>query len=81
MMPVAQKKTVQQLKEKKPEDIMATVMNILPLMVAIFSFQFSVGLSLYWNTYTVFGIIQQYLVSGWGGFEVWLKRFTGRTDK
>jgi YidC/Oxa1 family membrane protein insertase len=76
MMPVAEKKTVQQLKENKPEDFMVAfqkqTLYLLPIMISIFSFQFNVGLSLYWNTYTIFGIIQQYRTSGWGSLEQWM---------
>lgn len=36
---------------------------IFPVMIAFFSYTFAIGLSLYWNTFTVFGIIQQYLVN------------------
>lgn len=82
MMPATEKKTVQQLNNPKPEDFMATfqkqTLYLLPIMIAVFSFQFSVGLSLYWNTYTIFGIIQQYLVSGWGGLEGWVSKFSGK---
>jgi YidC/Oxa1 family membrane protein insertase len=47
---------------------------IFPIMIAFFSFTFPVGLSLYWNTFTIFGIIQQYKISGPGGLvEVWQK--------
>lgn len=35
---------------------------IFPLMIGFFSYQFPVGLSLYWITFTIFGIIQQYLM-------------------
>lgn len=47
-------------------------MYLLPLMVGFFSFSLPFGLSLYWNTLTIFGIIQQYIISGWGGLEDWL---------
>jgi len=47
---------------------------IFPLMIGFFSFSFPFGLSLYWNTFTIFGIIQQYKISGLGGLEgIWLK--------
>ena len=39
-------------------------MFIFPVMIGFFSFGFPIGLSLYWNTFTIFGIIQQYLVQG-----------------
>jgi YidC/Oxa1 family membrane protein insertase len=40
--------------------IMQTQMTYLfPLMIGWFAFSFPVGLSLYWNTFTVLGIIQQ----------------------
>src|SRR3989344_795758 len=42
---------------------------IFPLMIGFFSYTFPLGLSLYWNTYTVFGIIQQYKMQGWGGLK------------
>lgn len=33
---------------------------IFPVMIGFFANSFPIGLSLYWNTFTVFGIIQQY---------------------
>ena len=48
----------------KEEDISTTMqkqmMIMMPLMIGFFAYSFPVGLSLYWNTFTVFGIIQQY---------------------
>ena len=53
------------------EDSMAAMQSqmtlIMPAMIAFFSYGFPVGLSLYWNTFTVIGIIQQYKISGPGG--------------
>lgn len=47
---------------------------IFPAMIAFFSYGFPLGLSLYWNTFTVFGIIQQYKIAGLGGLEgIWQK--------
>jgi YidC/Oxa1 family membrane protein insertase len=47
---------------------------IFPVMIGFFAFNFPFGLSLYWNTFTIFGIIQQYKISGLGGLEgIWLK--------
>jgi len=52
--------------EKKAEDFASAMQTqslyIFPVMIAYFSFSLPVGLSLYWNTFTIFGIIQQYLV-------------------
>jgi len=45
---------------------------IMPLMIAFFSYGFPVGLSLYWNTFTVIGIIQQYKINGPGGIAKYL---------
>ncbi len=57
--------------EKKSEDFATTFQTqstyIFPVMIAFFSVTLPLGLSLYWNTFSVFGIIQQYRVSGWGG--------------
>ncbi|MCL4417369.1 MAG: YidC/Oxa1 family membrane protein insertase, partial [Actinobacteria bacterium] len=66
-------------KEKKEEDFASAFqtqsMYIFPVMIAFFSFKFPIGLSLYWNTFTVFGILQQYRIQGWGGLEEWIKKF------
>lgn len=42
---------------------------IFPIMIGFLSYTFPIGLSLYWNTFTIFGIIQQYKISGLGGLE------------
>jgi len=47
---------------------------IFPVMIGFFSFSFPVGLSLYWNTFTIFGIIQQYKIVGLGGLSEWIKK-------
>jgi YidC/Oxa1 family membrane protein insertase len=49
-------------------------MFIFPVMIGFFSFSFPIGLSLYWNTFTIFGIIQQYKVTGLGGLSTWIKK-------
>ncbi len=47
---------------------------IFPVMIGFFSYTFPIGLSLYWNTFTIFGIIQQYKIAGWGGLKnLWQK--------
>lgn len=68
-------------KEKKEKEDMADSMSavqgqmmyMMPLMIGYFAFQFPIGLALYWNVFTILGIIQQYLLSGWGGIEGWVK--------
>jgi YidC/Oxa1 family membrane protein insertase len=47
---------------------------IFPVMIGFFSFTLPVGLSLYWNTFTLFGILQQYLLVGPGGAAPWFKK-------
>ncbi|MDP2585665.1 MAG: YidC/Oxa1 family membrane protein insertase [Candidatus Levybacteria bacterium] len=49
-------------------------MFIFPVMIGFFAFSFPIGLTLYWNTFTVFGIIQQYQVAGLGGLSAWIKK-------
>lgn len=46
---------------------------IFPIMIGFFSATFPIGLSLYWNTFTIFGIIQQHLISG-GSIKLWQKK-------
>lgn len=65
-------------KEKVEADTMTTMQNqmmyMMPLMIGFFSWQFPVGLAIYWNTFTIFGILQQYKILGLGGLEDWVKK-------
>ncbi len=53
-------------KEKKEPDFATAFQTqslyVFPLMIGFFSYSLPFGLSLYWNTFTIFGIIQQYLM-------------------
>lgn len=70
--------TVPKTPGKKNDDFATTFQTqsvyIFPVMIAFFSFSLPVGLSLYWNTFTIFGIIQQYKIGGLGGLQpLWQK--------
>lgn len=72
-------KPATQPNQAKKNDDFASVFQsqatyIFPVMIGFFSFTFPIGLSLYWNTFTIFGIIQQYKIGGLGGLEdLWQK--------
>ncbi|KKR50941.1 MAG: Preprotein translocase YidC subunit [Candidatus Curtissbacteria bacterium GW2011_GWA1_40_16] len=77
LMPQQQAVSKKPAKEKEStEDAMASMQSqmvyIMPAMIAFFSYGFPVGLSLYWNTFTIIGIIQQYTISGAGSFNKYL---------
>lgn len=66
-------------KEKtETEDAMVAVQGqmtyLMPVMIGYFAFSFPIGLAIYWNTFTLMGIWQQYSISGFGSLEPWLKR-------
>ena len=54
-------------KKESKEDMGAAMQKqmsiIMPLMIGFFAYSFPLGLSLYWNTFTVFGIIQQHYLN------------------
>lgn len=70
-------------KEKKEkegmEDAMVAVQGqmvfLMPIMIGYFALNFPAGLSIYWITFTILNIFQQYKVAGWGGMKPWLQRF------
>lgn len=68
--------------EKKSDDFATAFQSqslyIFPFMIAFFSWGFPIGLSLYWNTFTIFGIIQQHRVSGLGGLKEWKDKINGK---
>lgn len=66
-------------KEETQEEDMSVAMQqqmvfILPFMTGFLAARFSAGLALYWVSSTVFSIVQQYFVSGWGGVEDYAQR-------
>ena len=68
-------------KEKQTEDMMATMQTqmvyMMPIMIGYFAFTFPVGLAIYWNTFTLMGIIQQYKITGWGGMSGLIEKAKG----
>ncbi len=59
----------------KPTDpqqaMMNSVMNIMPLTVVFFGWSFASGPVLYWATQSVYSVIQQWFITGWGSFHKW----------
>ncbi len=49
--------------------VQSQMVYLMPIMIGYFAFTFPIGLAIYWNTYTILGIVQQHRVSGWGGLE------------
>jgi YidC/Oxa1 family membrane protein insertase len=45
---------------------MKTMQYIMPLITVFIGWNFAAGLALYWTTSTMFAIVQQYLITGWG---------------
>ncbi len=60
-------KKLEDEKKDKQEDMGAAMQKqmsiMMPLMIGYFAYTFSLGLSLYWNTFTVFAIIQQHYLN------------------
>ena len=50
----------------------ASMAYTMPIMTVVLGAQFPAGLTLYWIATTVFQILQQYFVSGWGYLPRWL---------
>ena len=76
-----QSKAVKKTKEGDKQDMddtMASMQSqmtlIMPAMIAFFSYGFPIGLSLYWNTFTLIGIIQQYTIMGAGSLNKYLPK-------
>ena len=61
------------LPQTRPEDddpntkIQRQTMLFLPLISVVYGGFLPAGLFIYWITATIFSIIQQYLIVGWGG--------------
>jgi len=59
----------------KPADpqqaMMQNVMNILPITIVIFGWGFASGPVIYWVTQSVYSVVQQWLITGWGAMLDW----------
>lgn len=51
--------------------MMNSVMNIMPLTVVFFGWTFASGPVLYWATQSVYSVVQQWFITGWGSFLKW----------
>ena len=51
--------------------MMNSVMNIMPLTVVFFGWSFAAGPVLYWATQSVYSVVQQWFITGWGNFNKW----------
>lgn len=63
--------------QEMAETITQQMLFFMPIMTGFFAFTFPSGVVLYWIATTVFSVVQQYFISGWGGVEKyipWLKR-------
>ncbi|MFN8592186.1 MAG: YidC/Oxa1 family membrane protein insertase [Thermomicrobiales bacterium] len=51
--------------------MMNSVMNIMPLSVVLFGWSFAAGPVLYWATQSIYSVIQQWFITGWGSLLKW----------
>jgi len=63
---VQQKMTMTQSTDPRQQGQQNMMLWMMPLMIAFFSTNFPMGLSLYWIVSNVIGVAIQYFVTGWG---------------
>lgn len=51
--------------------MMQTMMNFMPLMVVIFGWNFPAGVVIYWAVQSLYSVIQQWFITGWGSLKDW----------
>lgn len=51
--------------------MMNSVMNFMPLTVIFFGWNFAAGPVIYWATQSIYSVVQQWLITGWGGMKDW----------
>ena len=53
------------------QQVMNTMMNFMPLMVVVFGWNFASGPVIYWATQSVYSVVQQWFITGWGSLGDW----------
>ncbi len=62
-----QQRMMQTTKPADPQQAaMQSMMQFMPLMIGVFSWNLAAGLPLYWAVSTLFSIVVQYFITGWG---------------
>jgi YidC/Oxa1 family membrane protein insertase len=51
--------------------MMNSIMNIMPLTVIFFGWTFASGPVLYWATQSIYSVVQQWFITGWGRLIEW----------
>ena len=79
MQPYVEKgeKAAEKTPDKKDDlayNMQQQMVLMMPIMTAIIAFSLPSGVALYIFTTTVFSMVQQYFVSGWGGLKPWIKK-------
>lgn len=72
--PVNKSKTDKKGEPNFAQTMQSQMLLMTPVIIGVVSYQFALGLSLYWNTFTIFGIIQQYRTQGLGGLKDWIAK-------
>ncbi|MGE3796989.1 MAG: membrane protein insertase YidC [Thermomicrobiales bacterium] len=56
------------------QKMMNQIMNFMPITVVLFGWGFASGPVLYWVTQSVYSVVQQWLITGWGAMLDWFPR-------
>jgi len=52
--------------------MMNTMMNFMPLLVVVFGWNFASGPVIYWETQSIYSVVQQWFITGWGSLHDWI---------
>ena len=52
--------------------MMNTMMNFMPLMVVVFGWSFDSGPVIYWVAQSIYSVVQQWFITGWGSLGDWI---------
>jgi len=66
--------------EDPQQRMMNSMMNFMPLMVIFFGWNFASGAVLYWVTQSVYSVVQQWFITGWGRMRDWFPRLPELPD-
>jgi YidC/Oxa1 family membrane protein insertase len=54
------------------QKMMNQMMNFMPFMVVLFGWNFASGPVIYWVTQSVYSVVQQWFITGWGSLHDWI---------
>jgi len=72
LLPIMMRPAGQGKSSDPQQAMMNQLMNFMPLTVILFGWNFAAGPVIYWATQSMYSVVQQWIITGWGSMKDWV---------